>query len=85
MAGILYWARDPGIVMPAWRNEQPKPSRTKGWDITEPGKPYPTKKTHIFEHLISLALAENQIGETKAARLMKISLATLKNACAGGL
>lgn len=78
MAGILYRARDLGIVTPAWRDGQARLFRTRGWNITEPGKPYPAEKAHVFEQLVFHALAEEYIGEAKAAELMKISLTTLK-------
>ena len=78
MAGILYRARDLGIVSSAWRDEQTKLFRIKGWNITEPGKPYPAEKAHIFEQLVFHALAEDYIGESKAAELMKISLTTFQ-------
>lgn len=74
MAGILYRARDLGIVTPAWRDEQAKIFRFKGWHLTEPGKRYPAEKAHVFEQMVFHALAEDYIGESKAAELMKISL-----------
>lgn len=74
MAGILYRARDLGIVIPAWHTEQAKRFRIKGWHLTEPGKPYPAEKAHLFEQLVFHALAEDYIGESKAAELMQLSL-----------
>ena len=74
MAGILYRARDLGVVTPTWRDEQSRLFRLKGWHITEPGKPYPIEKAHIFEQLVFHALAEDYIGESKAAELMKMSV-----------
>lgn len=74
MSGLLYRARDLNIVSAAWRNEQAKLFRIKGWHITEPGKPYPAEEAHVFEQLVFHALAEDYIGESKAAELMKMSL-----------
>lgn len=74
MSGILYRARDLGVVTPAWRDEQARQFRIKGWHITEPCNPYPAEKAHIFEQLVFHALAEDYIGESKAAELMKMSL-----------
>lgn len=74
MQGILYRARDLGVVTPAWRDDQAKLFRIKGWHITEPGKPYPPEKAHIFEQLVFHALGEDYIGESKAAELLKMSL-----------
>ncbi|MHB1757253.1 MAG: helix-turn-helix domain-containing protein [Leptospirillum sp.] len=74
MSGILYRARDLGIVTPAWRDGQLKLFRIKGWHLVEPGKPYPAEKAHVFEQRVFHALAESYIGESKAAELMKMSL-----------
>jgi Zn-dependent peptidase ImmA (M78 family)/DNA-binding XRE family transcriptional regulator len=74
MQGILYRARDLGIVSSAWRDEQAKLFRIKGWHITEPGKPFPPDKAHIFEQLVFHALGEDYIGESKAAELLKMPL-----------
>jgi len=74
MAGILYRARDLGIISPAYREEQAKLFRIKGWYLKEPGCDYPTEKAHIFEQLVFHALAEEYIGESKAAELMNMPL-----------
>jgi Zn-dependent peptidase ImmA (M78 family)/DNA-binding XRE family transcriptional regulator len=74
MAGILYRARDIGIISPAYRDEQTKLFRFKGWHLKEPGRDYPAEKAHIFEQLVFHALAEEYIGESKAAELMNMSL-----------
>lgn len=74
MAGILYRARDLDIISPAYREEQAKLFRFKGWYRKEPGCDYPTEKTHIFEQLVFHALAEEYIGESKAAELMNMPL-----------
>lgn len=74
MAGILYRARDLGIISPAYRDEQARLFRFKGWSRKEPGQDYPTEKAHIFEQLVFHALAEEYIGESKAAELMNMPL-----------
>lgn len=74
MSGLLYRARDLGIVTPAWRDAQARLFHFKGWHITEPGKQYPVEKAHMFEQLVFHALAEDYIGESKAAELLKMSL-----------
>jgi Zn-dependent peptidase ImmA (M78 family)/DNA-binding XRE family transcriptional regulator len=74
MSGILYRARDLGIISPAYREEQAKLFRYKGWNRKEPGRDYPTEKAHIFEQLVFHALAEEYIGESKAAELMNMPL-----------
>ena len=74
MNGILYRARDLGIISPSYREEQAKLFRDKGWYWKEPGKAYPAEKAHIFEQLVFHALAEGYLGEPKAAELMNMSL-----------
>ena len=74
MAGILYRARDLSVITPAYRDEQTKLFRFKGWFRKEPGNDYPTEKAHIFEQLVFHALAEEYIGESKAAELMNMPL-----------
>ncbi len=74
MAGILYRARSLGIISTAYREEQAKLFRFKGWYRKEPGRDYPTEKAHIFEQLVFHALAEEYIGESKAAELMNMPL-----------
>lgn len=74
MAGILYRARDLEIISPAYREEQAKLFRIKGWYRKEPGRDYPSEKAHIFEQLVFHALAEEYIGESKAAELMNMPL-----------
>ena len=78
MMGILYRARELGIVSPAYRQEQAKLFRSNGWDIKEPGPDYPGEKAHIFEQLVFHALAEQYIGESKAAELMGMSLSQFR-------
>jgi len=74
MAGILYRARDLGIISTGYREEQAKLFRFKGWYRKEPGPEYPTEKAHIFEQLVFHALAEEYIGESKAAEMMSMPL-----------
>lgn len=74
MAGILYRAQDLGIISPAYRQNQTKLFRIKGWHRKEPGNDFPSEKAHLFEQLVFHALAEEYIGESKAAELMNMSL-----------
>lgn len=74
MGGILYRARDLGVISPAYREEQAKLFRVKGWYRKEPGRDFPSEKAHLFEQLVFHALAEEYIGESKAAELMNMSL-----------
>ena len=77
MGGILYRARDLGIVSAAYHQAQSDLFKAKRWHLTEPGLVYPAEKAHHFEQLVFYALAENYIGESKAAELMNLPLAQL--------
>ena len=46
----------------------------KGWDKCEPGTPLPPEHPRFFEHLVYRALAEDYIGESKAAELLGMSV-----------
>ena len=74
MSGILFRLRDLGIVSPAYREAQAKLFGMKGWHVREPGAMYRTEKAHLFEQLVYHALAEDYIGEAKAAELLNLSL-----------
>lgn len=74
MAGILYRARDLEVISPAYHKKLSMFFSMKGWRKNEPGRAYPAEKAHIFEQLIFHALAEEFIGESKAAELMNVSL-----------
>ena len=74
MGGILYRARDLSIVSTAYHQSQTQLFKSKGWHLTEPGPAYPAEKAHHFEQLIFRALAEDYIGESKAAELLNMPL-----------
>lgn len=74
MAGVLYRARDLGVISSSYRSEQARLFRDKGWAQKEPGDDYPTEKAHVFEHLVFHALAEGYIGESKASEFMNMPL-----------
>jgi Zn-dependent peptidase ImmA (M78 family)/DNA-binding XRE family transcriptional regulator len=78
MSGILFRLRDLGIVSPAYRDMQAKLFSMKGWHVHEPGTTYRTEKAHLFEQLVFHALAEEYIGEAKAAELLNLSLDTFR-------
>lgn len=74
MLGILYRTLDLGLVSPAYWDSLNWLFRKQGWNRKEPGAQYPPEKAHIFEQLVFHALAEEYIGESKAAELMNMSL-----------
>lgn len=78
MAGILYRALNLGIISQAYRDSQSKFFGMKGWNRKEPGLMYPSEKAHIFEQLIFHALAEDYIGESKAAELLNLPLSQFR-------
>lgn len=45
-----------------------------GWRKKEPGEPYPKESTFRFKQLVCRALAEEYIGESKAAELLGMSV-----------
>ena len=74
MAGILYRARDLGIISPANHEKQVKLFRHRGWRKKEPGRDYPSEKAHFFEQQVFRSLSEEYIGESKAAELLNMPL-----------
>ncbi|MDQ2994768.1 MAG: ImmA/IrrE family metallo-endopeptidase [Pseudomonadota bacterium] len=74
MSSILYRALHLSIISSSYHLGQMKFFRMKRWHLKEPGKSYPSEKAHIFEQLLFHALAENYIGESKAAELLNIPL-----------
>ena len=75
MSAIVVRAKQIGIISEAvcktWLTER----KAKGWNTREPGEPYPAERPRQFEHLVYRALAEEIIGESKAAELLGLSLA----------
>ena len=74
MLSILRRAEDTGIISNKLYLQLRSDFNERGWSKKEPGEQYPKEKTHIFEQMIFRALAEEYIGESKAAELMNISL-----------
>ena len=78
MAGILYRALDLGIISEAYRTRYARLFSMKGWRRVEPGPAYPSEEAQLFQHWVLRALAEDCIGESKAAELLSMSLLQLK-------
>lgn len=79
MSMILHRAEDVGIISNALYRQLRSEFHERGWLKIEPGKQYPKEKTYIFEQMIFRALAEEYIGESKAAELMNISLKNFRS------
>jgi Zn-dependent peptidase ImmA (M78 family) len=74
MQSILYRAKDLGIIDEAYFTTVLKVFSQRGWRRKEPGTPTPSETTRVFERLVWHALAEDFIGEQKAAELLGMSL-----------
>jgi Zn-dependent peptidase ImmA (M78 family) len=74
MAGILYRARNLGIIRESYHKSLIIEFSKRGWRKNEPER-YPAEAPHHFQQLIFHALAEDYISESKAAELMNMSQA----------
>lgn len=79
MNAWLYRAQNLSILNASAANELWSLFRNNGWREREPGTPYPPERAQRFEQLVYRALAEELIGESKAAELFKISVAELRS------
>jgi len=78
MMCIMHRAHELGIISSACRSELGQLFRVNGWHIHEPGPPLRSERAHVFEQLLFHALAEDYIGESKAAELMGTTLVQFK-------
>lgn len=75
MAGWMLRARDLGVLPRKQAGELWRHFEKNGWDKHEPDPQYPTEEPRGFEQLVYRALAEDLIGESKAAELLGLPLA----------
>jgi Zn-dependent peptidase ImmA (M78 family)/DNA-binding XRE family transcriptional regulator len=80
MGGLIYRAFDLGIVSKVVMGKLWGMFRKNGWKDKEPEPQYPNEKTRIFKQGVYHALAEDMIGESKAAELLGMSVMDL-HAC----
>lgn len=78
MTAILHRAEDIGIISNNLYRQLRAVFNERGWSKQEPGTQYPKEKTHLFEQMIFRAIAEEYIGESKAAELMNMSLESFR-------
>lgn len=52
--------------------------KEEGWQVREPGAQYQAEETRLFDQLVFRAIAEDLIGESKAAELLGISVSQLR-------
>lgn len=74
MSAVLYRAKDLGIISAGYFADQMRRYGLRGWRRAEPGAGFPSEKAHRFEQLVFRAIAEDYIGESKAAELLGRSL-----------
>lgn len=75
MMAVLYRLGQCGVISDNLRRRYYRQFGRNGWRTREPGDPYPNERTQLFEHLTYWALAEEFIGESKAAELLGKPLA----------
>lgn len=78
MGGILHRLEELGIISSSYYQSMDKTFRANGWKKKEPGMLYPQEIGHVFEQMVFRALAEDYIGESKAAEFLNISLVKLQ-------
>ncbi len=79
MLGVLHRAGDTGIISNSLYRKLRSEFNQLGWQKWEPGGQYPQEKKHIFEKMVFHALAEDYIGESKAAELMNMSVESFRS------
>ena len=79
MTCILHRAEETGIISSHIYRQLRAEFKERGWSKKEPGEQYPKEITHIFEQMIFHALAEQYIGESKAAELMNMPLESFRS------
>ncbi len=79
MTSILHRAEEIGIISNNLYRQLRGEFNERGWSKKEPGKRYPKERMHIFEQMIFHALAEEYIGESKAAELMNMPLESFRS------
>jgi Zn-dependent peptidase ImmA (M78 family)/DNA-binding XRE family transcriptional regulator len=79
MGGWTYRALNNGILPKSRMSALWKHFRAHGWREREPDPQYKQEEARIFKQLVYHALAEDLIGESKAAELLGMSLTQLRD------
>lgn len=74
MGGWIHRANDLGILADVHYQTMVRLFRSRNWHKKEPCEDYPREKTQLFMQLVYHALAEDLIGESKAAELLRVPL-----------
>lgn len=78
MGGWIHRAQDLGVINRATAGKLWGFFSSRGWREKEPGTQYPNECVRRFRQLVYRALAEDFIGESKAAELLGIGVANLR-------
>ena len=76
MSAVIRRAFDLGIIKEDYYKSLAIRFQQKGWRTKEPGEPVQPENENIFCNLVFHALAEDYIGDSKAAELLGLSLDT---------
>lgn len=79
MTCILHRADETGIISNTIHRQLRSEFNERGWSKNEPGEQYPKEIARTFEQMIFHAIAEQYIGESKAAELMNLPLESFKS------
>lgn len=75
---ICFRLKELGVIQESYFEGLEHRYKEKGWHRKEPGVEIPPEKAHTFNQMVYHALAEEYIGESKAAELLACSLTPLK-------
>ena len=73
MQSIIIRAKQTSIIQQKQYSSLWGMFRKRGWLANEPGEQFPSEESHMFKQLVFHALAEEYIGESKAAELLDMS------------
>jgi Zn-dependent peptidase ImmA (M78 family)/transcriptional regulator with XRE-family HTH domain len=79
MQAILYRAADLGVISQSYFQHCMRSFKLKGWNRKEPGSEYKKEVAHLFQQMLFHALAEDYIGESKAAELLGMPMAEFRS------
>lgn len=74
MQAVLYRAKDLSIVTEATFQSTMRDFSRRGWRRDEPGEPVAPERPQLLDQLVYRALAEDLIGESKAAELLGLPI-----------
>ena len=78
MRAWIYRASDLGILNTSASRKMWEYFHAKNWVKTEPGEQYPAENPKLFKQLVFHALAEDLIGDSKAAELLGLNISSFR-------